>query len=78
MWDSDNIAIVCGFHYQLSDTSKVWKNKGEQIHGVSPLRIDAAKRFINELTSAGGTNIYDSLTQVGKWEFMLKKILLFL
>jgi len=48
---------------KFSDTSKVWKNKGEQIHGVSPLKIDAAKRFINELTSAGGTNIYDSLTQ---------------
>ena len=42
----------------------MWRNTGEQIHGVTPSKIDAAKSFINGLTSAGGTNIYDSLTQV--------------
>ena len=56
--------MFCVFHYQLSSTSKVWQDSGAKVHGVMPSKISAAKRFISGLSSDGGTNIYDSLTQV--------------
>jgi len=46
---------------KFSTNPEVWQHAGKETHGVTPNKIEAAKRFIKTLKPTGGTNIYESL-----------------